>query len=83
MRKESPGGAHSRPGAAIPGGVIEKSGEPKSLSTDSTRCVVQQPANARQWSEELALDGGVANLSGPWTWCARELNIGAAVIGRK
>jgi hypothetical protein len=55
----------------------------KSLSTDRTRCVVQQPPNARQWSEELALDGGVSNLSGPWTWCARELNIGAAVVGRK
>ncbi len=55
----------------------------KSVSPDRTRCVVHQPASARQWSEELALDGGVSNMAGPWTWCSRELNIGAAVIGGK
>jgi hypothetical protein len=42
---------------------------------------VSAPSNAREWSEELSLNGGLAALNGPWTWGDRALNIGAAVIG--
>lgn len=51
-----------------------------SAGVDAGICV-REPSNAREWSEELSLNGGLENLDGPWTWGDRALNIGAAVIG--
>jgi hypothetical protein len=50
------------------------------LKTGSGLCV-RVPSGARQWREELALNGGVLNPKGPWTWCDRALNIGSTVVG--
>lgn len=42
---------------------------------------VAAPSDAREWSEQLALDAGLSDMSGQWKWCDRPLNIGAAVLG--
>lgn len=49
-------------------------------STPSLVAVV--PATARAWSEGLTLDGATDRPGSSWLWCERELNIGAAVLGR-
>lgn len=54
---------------------------PSSDDVESDQHLVQEPSHARQWSEELALNGGIASLDDTWTWHVRELNLGAAVIG--
>ncbi|MDR2862458.1 MAG: hypothetical protein LBV54_01075 [Puniceicoccales bacterium] len=50
------------------------------IDGDPARLLAHEPTHGREWNEELALNGGLSNLDGPWTWCDRALNIGATVM---
>jgi len=44
------------------------------------RLTVTAPSAGREWSEELALDGAPDRPGAPWSWCERDVQIGAAVL---